>query len=355
MSYGMIISAGIGLASNMMQDDAVGQASGIQSNASAAQAAEYRSQQEAVRKLMAPYVQTGTDALSQKRRLLGLGGLVTQPQYTRDELRNQLVGRFTKPTAAGSAGQTWVPGTTGWEDYASRNDRTNQTGIYAPGRNELPSASVFTAGQWANNGGQGGEVDEAGLNAEIERMLAEQQNAINGMGSAEDQQAAEIAKFENSPYFKAITRQSEDAMLQNASATGGLRGGNTMDALSKNRPILLQHLIDKQLANLTGLTDAGQNAAAGVGSAGLQTGQLVGGAIGTGAAAQAGGVLGQSNANISSLGNIGGMFAGKMNGMSNPFGNIGSNLQSGFSQTRMGGSGFGTGLAYGNQDLGVFL
>jgi hypothetical protein len=30
-------------------------------------------------------------------------------------------------------------------------------------------------------------------------------------------------------------------------------------------------------------------------------------------------------------------------------------LQSGFSNTALGGSGFGTGLAYGNQDLGLFL
>jgi hypothetical protein len=33
----------------------------------------------------------------------------------------------------------------------------------------------------------------------------------------------------------------------------------------------------------------------------------------------------------------------------------GSGLQAGFSQTALGGSGFGTGLAYGNQDLGAFL
>lgn len=33
----------------------------------------------------------------------------------------------------------------------------------------------------------------------------------------------------------------------------------------------------------------------------------------------------------------------------------GSGLQAGFSQTALGGSGFGTGLAYGNQDLGAFI
>jgi hypothetical protein len=33
----------------------------------------------------------------------------------------------------------------------------------------------------------------------------------------------------------------------------------------------------------------------------------------------------------------------------------GSGLQASFSQTGLGGSGFGTGLAYGNQDIGAFV
>jgi len=39
----------------------------------------------------------------------------------------------------------------------------------------------------------------------------------------------------------------------------------------------------------------------------------------------------------------------------NAFGGGFDGLQAGFSQTQLGGSGFGTGLAYGNQDLGAFL
>jgi hypothetical protein len=33
----------------------------------------------------------------------------------------------------------------------------------------------------------------------------------------------------------------------------------------------------------------------------------------------------------------------------------GSGIQSAFSQTGLGSSGFGTGLAYGNQDIGAFI
>jgi hypothetical protein len=47
-------------------------------------------------------------------------------------------------------------------------------------------------------------------------------------------------------------------------------------------------------------------------------------------------------------------------GASNPFGQavgglLGGGLQSAFGQTGLGASGFGTGLAYRNQDLGLYL
>ena len=51
-------------------------------------------------------------------------------------------------------------------------------------------------------------------------------------------------------------------------------------------------------------------------------------------------------------------FASALTGFSqNPaFGNMfGNRAQAAFSQTGLGGSGFGTGLAYGNQDLGGFI
>lgn len=333
MSYGLLISAGVGLAGSMMQGDAAGGAADAQVGATREQTAEYRRQFDAVQKLLQPYVQTGTDALSQTRQLLGLGGFGTGAGsgLSAEQFRAQLLPQFTKTTAAATNNnQFWGDGADGLEQMTLKNWNSN-----------APTSTV----------------DEAGLSAAVQQAMSQQQEqqtqAQAAMGTADEQQAAAIAKFENSPYFQAIVRQSEDAMLQNASATGGLRGGNTQDALSKNRPILLQGLIDKQLANLAGLSSQGQNAAAGVGNAGIQTGQLVGNAIGQGGAATAGGILGQSNANIGALGNIGGMFASQ-GGMSNPFGNL-AGLQGQFSQTRVGGSGFGTGLAYGNQDMGAFL
>ena len=103
-----------------------------------------------------------------------------------------------------------------------------------------------------------------------------QQQAILGLGGPEAQRAA-IQAIEGGELFQARARQGEEALLQAASATGGLRGGNIQGALAQFRPQMLQSEIDTQYARLGGLTTLGQQSAAGVGSAGLQTGARISG------------------------------------------------------------------------------
>lgn len=100
------------------------------------------------------------------------------------------------------------------------------------------------------------------------------QNDLTGLNGPEAQSKA-IAAIENSPEFASIARQGEEGILQNASATGGLRGGNTQAALATFRPQLLSGLIDKQYQRLGGITQIGQASAAGVGAAGMQNGSNV--------------------------------------------------------------------------------
>lgn len=122
-----------------------------------------------------------------------------------------------------------------------------------------------------------------------------QQQALIGMGTPEAQQQA-IAALQGGPQFQALQQQGENAILQNASATGGLRGGNVQGALAEFRPALLSSLINQQYERLGGLSSMGQNAAAGVGNAGLQTGRGVATLLGEQGAAQAGGISGQQSA-----------------------------------------------------------
>lgn len=86
-----------------------------------------------------------------------------------------------------------------------------------------------------------------------------------GLGE-EDAQAAAIANLEKSPYFTSLVKQGENAMLQNASATGGLRGGNLQAAMAEFRPQMLAQTIENQYSKLADLALRGQNAAAGTGA-----------------------------------------------------------------------------------------
>jgi len=90
----------------------------------------------------------------------------------------------------------------------------------------------------------------------------QQQQAFLGLRGAPEQQAA-IGALEKSPLFQSSVRQGEEALLQQASATGGLRGGNIQAALAQFRPAMLQEQIARQYQNLAGLTSLGQQSAVG--------------------------------------------------------------------------------------------
>lgn len=162
-----------------------------------------------------------------------------------------------------------------------------------------------------------------------------QQQALIGMSGAPSQQSA-INALQQSPQFTSMLQQGENAMLQNASATGGLRGGNTQAALAQFRPALLAQTIQDQYARLGGMTSLGQNAAAGVGNAGMQTGSNIANLMGQQGAAQAGGALAQNqfgNSITGSLGLIQGMGGfGRQGGSFQDVGGVGSSSNAALSQ-----------------------
>lgn len=124
--------------------------------------------------------------------------------------------------------------------------------------------------------------------------LQAQMNLLGLNGAGAQEQA--VQQQQESPFFQSLAQQGENAILQNASATGGLRGGNVQGALGQFRPALLNQFIQQQYGNLAGLTQLGQNSAAGVGNAGLQTGANIANLLGQAGAARAGGALAQGQA-----------------------------------------------------------
>ena len=123
----------------------------------------------------------------------------------------------------------------------------------------------------------------------------EAQQAFLGLKGPEAEQAA-IERISGGETFKSLAQQGEEALLQRASATGGLRGGNIQGALAQFRPQLLNSLIEQQYGRLGGLTTIGQQSAAGVGTAGMQTGTNVANLLAQQGQAQAGGALGEAKA-----------------------------------------------------------
>lgn len=121
-----------------------------------------------------------------------------------------------------------------------------------------------------------------------------QQQALIGLGGPEAQQQA-IAGFEQSPLFQSITQQGENAILQRASATGGLRGGNVNLALSQFRPQALNALIEQQYGRLGGIAQIGQASAAGQGAQGMASASNIGNLLANQAAATAGGQIAGGN------------------------------------------------------------
>ena len=121
-----------------------------------------------------------------------------------------------------------------------------------------------------------------------------QQQALLGMGAPGAQEQA-IAALQGGPQFQALQQQGENAILQNASATGGLRGGNVQGALAQFRPALLSSLISQQYERLGGLTNIGQASAARQAGYGQQTGANISTLLGQQGQAEAGGILGQQS------------------------------------------------------------
>jgi hypothetical protein len=129
-----------------------------------------------------------------------------------------------------------------------------------------------------------------------------QQQALAGLQGQQAQQQA-IGALEASPLYQSLAKQGEEAILQRASATGGLRGGNVQAALAQFRPAMLQQLIDQQYQRLGGfagtgldvtgkLASLGQSSAAMQGQGGMNAANSIGNLLAQQGQAQAGGTLG---------------------------------------------------------------
>lgn len=140
------------------------------------------------------------------------------------------------------------------------------------------------------------------------------QRSLLGL-NGEQQQAQAIENIKSGPLYQQLLESGNENILSNAAATGSLRGGNTQAALMQYAPTLLNQLTQQQLGNYGALASLGENAAAGVGNAGMSmSGQVQNALIGAGNAqanaaliggqASAMSAINQANAFQNTLGSI---------------------------------------------------
>lgn len=304
---GLLAALGIGgatLVSGLIQSNAASKAAKAQTAANTqataeserqfnAQMAQYQAEQEAAlqryystQSALSPYTQTGTSALLQQRALLGL-------DPDRQAMIDQANAEYERAVAAArSSGQTQTTSTqTGSTPIIAGYGATQQTseakqvaldaikkyenenpdawinknksevlkGMYA----SLDALSAQEAAAPAQEAAAATAQNEASYNAAVSEAEAARQKAIdyaNSLPSGSDAQKAAIAAIEQGSEFTTLAKQGEDAILSNASATGGLRGGNTQGALAQFRPSLLNSLINQQYERLGQLSGMGESA-----------------------------------------------------------------------------------------------
>lgn len=218
------------------------------------------------------------------------------------------------------------------------------------------AATAYSSNQAGKAANAQSSAAQAGIDQQnqrfdaVQKLLAPYQQAgipaIKAQGdlagtNGPDAQAAAIAALQKSPAYTSQLQAGQESLLANASATGGLRGGNTEAALGTFAPQLLTQTINDQYARLGGLTSIGQNAAAGVGNAGMQTGNNISNLLQQQGAALAGGDLAAGKAGASygsTVGNAVGLYAG-LGGFSSTQPVYNNGLSTGSSQFGWKGSG----------------
>ena len=139
-----------------------------------------------------------------------------------------------------------------------------------------------------------------------------QQQALLGLSGQEAQQAA-FTGLEESPGQRFIRDRQERALLRNASATGGLGGGNVQTALQQQAVGFAQQDIQNQFGRLGQLSGQGQAATTNIAQLGGQTSANIANLLGQQGAARASGILAPVQANTAAtnqLLQLGGIAAG---------------------------------------------
>lgn len=138
------------------------------------------------------------------------------------------------------------------------------------------------------------------------------QGDLLGLNGNDAQQAA-ISSLQASPLYQSLFQNGQNTILANASATGGLRGGNTQTSLANFGRDTLATVIENQLNKLSGASAVGENAAAQTGTFGANSANAISSLLAEQGASNAGAALASGAASRGAISDIAGGIAGLAN------------------------------------------
>ena len=246
-------------------EKAAREASGLQSNAALAGVDEQRRQFDITQQNLQPFSQAGADALNQQRILLGLGGseVVDPNAQQRVDLQSQIdaLNTTNRFGAAGTAAQA--------QGFRGALERMQF-------QSDEPRAQEQLAQQ-------------RGLQSQLDALGEVPQGSQ--LSNSEQQQQA-FDQFNESPGQKFLRDRAQKNLVRNASAIGGLGGGNVRSALVQQGVGFAQQDFENQFGRLGQIAGQGQAATTNIGQFGQQAAQGIAGGLQNSASARASGILG---------------------------------------------------------------
>lgn len=226
--FGSLIGSVTSIIGGNSQKKAANKAAQAQIKSAEMAIGEQRRQFDVTQDNFAPYLGAGTSALGQIGNLLGIS----------------------------------TPATTDWGAYVQGNpDALANWNAVRGTKNDTFGGDIAAFGKY--------HYDKDGARRDLSPYTS------GGSGGIEAQQGA-IDALQGSPLYTSLIRNGEEAILSNASATGGLRGGNTQGALANFRADTLSNVIQQQLSNLGGIANMGMGSAGQLGSFGANVANQVG-------------------------------------------------------------------------------
>jgi len=256
---------------------------------------EQRRQFDITQGNLQPFQEAGVSALEQQRILLGLGGSsqVDPNAERRAELENQIAS-ITRQSLPGSPALSAQPSALvshllGGNEAMRGLGQSIQQPQSQPGQQRSSSQT------------QSQLEDLQAQLSQIPEFNPEQR------GTAQEQQQQAFAAFNESPGQRFIRDRAQRNLTRNASAIGGLGGGNVRSALVEQGAGFAQQDFNNQFGRLGQIAGQGQAATTNLGQFGAQSAGNIANLQQAGSQARASGILGQQQARSNTIGQIAGL------------------------------------------------